>query len=139
MIRQTPYGEVPTVKLQEFLEIAGYILREDGEYALVSEPVKYWQLVNPSATAENKRFQKKLGNLSIRDLNFQYALKRTKKLAHTPSGKEVLVNDVLKAMKYAKENLFDANNNPVYLPDELAIKQEIDPADRPYSYSKLLA
>lgn len=123
---RTMYGSVPKDLINEFQKVSGNLWdHELKDWKLMSEQCEYWQLVNPASTVDDKKFQKKPGWLPLRDLNFQYAMKKCG-------------DDVLKAMKFAKDKLFGIDGKPVYLPDELAIKANKDFNQRHTSYPKIL-
>lgn len=123
---KTIYGEVPPSLVQKFCRIAGH--KYDKEYEnwiTLTEEVEYWKLVNPASTSEKSRWKKVRGMLPIRDLNFQYA--------YYKCGQ-----DMLKAIDYAHDHLFDENGNPVYLPDQMCFKNGEPLDEKIYSYNKLI-
>ena len=118
----TPYGEIEEQDLSEFCRVAGY-RHNQGKWTVLTEEVESWKIVNPVSQSEKNKWQKKPQQLTIRDLNFQYAIIKTKRFAK--GAKEntiVLESDVLTAINYAREKLMDYQGKPVYLPEELAKK-----------------
>jgi len=120
---KTTYGDLKPELLQEFSRISGNVLK-GKKWIIESDNVEYYQLTNASSQDKGKRYTKKKGWLPVRDLNFQYAMHRNK-------------NNIINAMKFAKEKLFDISGDPVYLPEEMALSNGLDPEKRPYSYSSI--
>ncbi len=139
MIR-TMYGDIPKTLLVKFCKIAGYVY-DRGKWNVISNEVEYWQLVAPGSNVEDKKWQKKLGWLPIRDYNFEYACYQCPKIVKSEmSGKTLKVFDLEKAIEYVKDKLM-VNGEPVYLPELLA--EKADPTrdqlkKPPKSYNKIL-
>lgn len=136
---KTMYGFIPNEFLKEFERVSGNYLVE-GEWSLAKDEVEYWQLTNPTSMVPEKKWQKRLGYLPIRDLNFEYACYQCPKFVTTEEGVEIKEYDVLKAIEYAKAKLF-RSGKPVYLPEILAEKSNpmYDLNTKPpKSYNKIL-
>lgn len=121
------YGLVPFDKLNEFCEITGNSWHSDTKtWSLKPDRLDYFQLDNPTSTVESKRWKRKSGELPFRHLNFQYALK-------------VNQNDIVKALEFAKRELFDYQGKPIYLHDYLCKRagKYTDERQPDYSYSKM--
>lgn len=140
----TLYGQIAENNLKKFCEIAGHKYK-NGEWAILSDEVEYWQLTAPQSMVEETKWKKKKGWLSIRDLNFQYAcFKCPKFTTGLNKNEKVKTFDIEKAIQYAEDNLFDFSGQPIYLPDEL--EKEIcnktgktyNPDKKPKSYNKIL-
>lgn len=110
---KTLYGHILDSKLKEFCDVAGHEL-ESGEWKIISDEVDYWQLSEAHSTVTERKWKKRPGFLPIRDFNFQYAMYQFK---HSD-------DQVLSAMKYAKEKLFNPQGHPAYLPELLAEKAD---------------
>ena len=119
---KTIYGEITDEIYNEFCEVAGhkYI---NGECSVIADELEYWQLSEAASSLEDRRWKKKLGYLTVRDFNFQYAMYQHPKYVKGATGKDVKTFDLEKATKYAKEKLFNGNI-PVYLPELLADKAD---------------
>ncbi len=136
----TPYGELEESRLEEFCKVAGWKLK-DNQWKIVSEEVEHWQIVNSTSESEKNKWKKKSGQLAIRDLNFQFAIAKTKNSAKGAKENSIVsINDVEKAIDYASEKLIDYQGNPIYLPEFLATKSGNYETDTkpPKLYSKIL-
>lgn len=140
----TPYGEINTVNYHDFLRTAGYKV-VNKRWVLLLDALESWVVVNPALSQfDSKRYKQKLQRLPFRDLNFQYAIAKTKKII-TDNGVKKQVNDVDGAIVYARAKLFDHSGKPVYLPGMLAslncqeAGEYYDPTVRPKLYSMVLA
>lgn len=123
---KTPYGLLPVEKYKEFCDIAGYRWdKENKSWVIISDEVEYYQLQNANATTDANKWKKKKGWLSIRDLNFEYALYKTE-------------GNLVAALRYAKDRLFGADGVPVYLPDLLGVMDNIEADRKPRGYNQIL-
>jgi len=114
----TPYGPIEHYKLNDFMRIAGYKIK-DKQWIQTKDLLENWSLANQGSANEKTRWQKRKTALPFRDLNFQYALLKTKKTI-TESGKLKQINDVESAMSFASSKLIDNWGKPIYLPSLLA-------------------
>lgn len=121
------YGKVPANLYEDFCKYAGHRWNSDTKtWSLTVDQIEYFQLEAPTSTVQSKRYRRKLGELPIRDLNFQYALKIKNK-------------DALKALEFVKRELFDYQDKPIYLHDYLCKRagKFTDERQPDYSYSKM--
>lgn len=123
----TPVGTIDGSSLERLKKIAGIKWDEkEKDWIILSDECEYYALNNAEQRKANEdRWYKKKGNLTLRDYNFQYALSKTDW-------------DMEKAMDYAEQHLFELDGKPVYLPDELARLNGVDPKERRYSYGRML-
>jgi hypothetical protein len=138
----TPYGHIEYFHLDDFLRIAGYKI-VNGQWVQLRDELEAWCIVNSASMSDSHKWKRQKTKLPFRDLNFQYAIAKTR-IIYEENGKKKQRNDVTKAMHYAREKLLDYSGKPIYLPGLLAKENAkiaggyYDPDTRPKLYTAIL-
>lgn len=122
--QNTPLGNVDRDLVEEFKKLAGLVER-DGIWSFLSEEVSGWKIKH-NAYGTNKsgsdKYERGEIRIPIRSYNMEYAICKTK--------------TIKEAMDFVKAKLIK-NGKPVYLPDLLAERMEIQEPGC-YTYGKIL-